>query len=97
MHLYMLAITVVLTAKNIMRELSRRCVVAVPYRRATELMLLNAACPNTPAHVLEQLSIEDDPRLLEHIAENPNTPVITLGYLAGHRDSRVRVAVTHNH
>lgn len=66
------------------------------YRRANELMLLIGANPSTPEHILNQLATEDDPLLLEQIAENPATSVQTLAALSMHPSERVRVAVSHN-
>lgn len=66
------------------------------YRRANALMLLVARSTDTPSTILDRLSHEDDPELLENIAENPNTPTRALACLAKHSSVLVRTAVCHN-
>lgn len=71
-------------------------VTLMSYRRANALMLMVGGNPQTPQNVLSQLAREDDPDLLEQIAENPNTHPRTLIYLAAFPQARVRIAVSYN-
>lgn len=66
------------------------------YRRANALMLAIASNRSTPQKVLEELSKEQDPHLLEQIAENENSHPRTLEYLSSHPLHSVRVALTQN-
>lgn len=66
------------------------------YRRANALMLLIASNRRTPHQVLDELAKEEDPHLLEQIAENENTHPRTLLFLSTHQSHNVRVALTQN-
>jgi len=66
------------------------------YRRANALMLAIASNRKTPQKVLDELAKEEDPNLLEHIAENESSHPRTLQFLSTHPMHNVRVALTQN-
>lgn len=63
---------------------------------AAKIRWLLAINPNTPAPVLDHLTVNGTSQLLERVAENPRTHSTTLAKLAMHQDSQVRAAVTEN-
>ncbi len=63
---------------------------------AAKIRWLLAINPNTPPPVLEHLTREATPSLLERIAENPRTHATTLARLATYADAQVRAAVAEN-
>ncbi|HEY9678964.1 MAG TPA: hypothetical protein V6C76_13225 [Drouetiella sp.] len=65
-------------------------------QEAARIRWLLAINPNTPPPVLEHLSRDQSPSLLERIAENPRTHVTTLARLSAHPHSQVRASVAEN-
>jgi hypothetical protein len=63
---------------------------------AQRIRWLLAINPNTPPPVLEHLARDQNPALLERIAENPRTHVTTLARLSAHNDPQVRASVAEN-
>ena len=63
---------------------------------AARIRWLLAINPNTPPPVLEHLSRDNSPTLLERIAENPRAHVTTLARLSSHSDPQVRASVAEN-
>lgn len=63
---------------------------------AAKIRWLLAINPNTPPPVLDHLTREATPSLLERIAENPRTHATTLARLATNADPQVRAAVAEN-
>ncbi|HEY9759628.1 MAG TPA: hypothetical protein V6C97_31000 [Oculatellaceae cyanobacterium] len=63
---------------------------------AARIRWLLAVNPNTPAPVLEHLSRDNHPPVLERIGENPRAHVTTLIKLSMHNNPQVRAAVAEN-
>ncbi len=63
---------------------------------AARIRWLLAINPNTPPPVLEHLSRDNHPPLLQRIAENPRAHVTTLIKLSMHSNAEVRASVAEN-
>ncbi len=79
-------------AKQEKRDLAKAHV-ALEAARIRWLLAIN---PNTPPPVLDHLSREAPPSLLERIAEHPRSHSTTLSRLANHENPQVRAAVAEN-
>ena len=88
------AITIFLSAR--LHAVANRAAESIRETGCPQLKSMIASNPQTPADLLDFLSIVSHPSVLIRIAENPQTGKDTLSRLAFHDNSEVRCAVVDN-